>query len=1791
MENNNNTNNFVDISSETEQKKAFIDEKQQVLKEKRIEKKQKQKEKRVAIMDEFEEDDESGSNFNNAIDHITDGVTNESLSYGDNIDSLAYFDLTEVNNNTSNDDLHELLEMMQEELIAVCDNTKQQDKFEDFDLTEIDPDQVSTEELLEILEETQLKLRKLHNNIHDDKNNTKLLTDNDHNHNNSIDLSKETTSMAEYLEKEKFNNQNAFGKRNQRLPSTTDKNNEGKNIASSSEEKRLTTLKVPRAEDWMEYYIDGKLQVLLNQKQINPAQYIIKLNVISCHNLRTSDITSVSQPFVTIIAPDMDKYENQYKFTTYQTSRKKRTLNPIFNETFYLPLFQGDVEAILAIEKKKRPYNRKEKERCGLQIYVKNHDDEMGDHESLGDCMLWFSEMDLLPIQLDEKPTKITIRLSGKGSDDENNNNHNQTGLLDVKSGWSDGQKSPVNNKNISNITVEACICPTLTSLWEIEKRDQEEIQERLQLREEKRIRDEEARLMKEQEEKEEINRQKLQAIDEAKMKDRQRSDNPSRDRGLSAEDIATVKDLVKGILSKNEVKNHKNDQVDRHGSKFRAYLSLAKLARATNTLRTLVGRQMYGAGLSMALADLAHKMERMRCAAAALLASLGHDSHAGNIRLLKAHSGFQIDDIHIFWVPESLRDAYLDAGSRLKAEASQRERDGRRKLEQPKWWPPSEKGFVTFLRTKLSRALAKNVGTLDNKTFCDHTGEASPVQLICFPPSKPYEKKISKKGKGMAWFLSVLQEQAKNGNMFSLLNDLKSDEKHVGPSVEDFEAVLSQYEFRQSIDDYDFQRFISIFTIQIEASNGNVLVVVNLEEMKRALAVDKNTSMASNVDTNAGANIVNKTMELLQGLAHGGATVNVNEFTKEGLDRVYNMIDLNDDDTIDTKELLLVLQSFVNNNNDFNEIEEAALINHFDMSRTGKINRERFEDKIINFEKFDGNIDENNLFQKLADGDTADIDAGIMKWMPDPQIYLLGIRIPTQQPQGGTEDDNAYLRDRNGRAVSSQAAILGESEPNDGGATAKEIADIARLRKLFQRLDFDKVGSVTLDVLQNDEVFLELFGRRNTTSLLIHFKKSTPGNFDDMSSKRKDYRSTAITWEQFLDYRRFLLFTEKLRKQKEEEENFKNRPVQLFVIKPKDGMPRFKESIVQTQEETFINSNAEKIKFPTTYVSCKVHGEPKTQCLRFDVSLRPSDGSLYRLRLPMRTIIDARNDDDEDEIQLVQKKYTLEDIFTLEKDIVEPFLQKMILPKFHVHKGDDTIKLKDTICDVTTTWCNKNGYYLLRQIRKGKGIALVLKMKEPDMIAIRGLSIAQELYKQRRLPELWSVLQETTHHIIRSCPTSAARTIMETKALDQLISGYKKAKAMHVKSIKIQQKDKQVAKEAKAIFAMRDSIRTFRKSFINAIEAGHKRRVGIEQNAEAIRVESAPTYVERKTKRKIRDQKRLCRIVTGNRARIKRTVTTRLDHLQSVAKIRDETLQAHRKRQMDIEKQRQKDNFLIKQQQRIEKARAEQARAKEERQWMLQERRLKQKQEKMLRKEKAKLEEDRKQKNMLAGKARIEKRQAHLLALANADSDQDDTNHNTWHGNSIAKAKATFNHEQLLKFGEKIAIRRKALGVNNDARITNAQRYGYSDRENRNNDTDGVDNGVDNFDYGEELEDTMIEENNNEAGEESNVSTGNNTSRLQLQPQQAINKEELQRVEKERRRQANLARFNMDMLNQEQEEEYKDTKIEKGREIHEGEVNDEEIQRIEKEKRKQANLARFNRDMQTMGDNLQDYY
>ena len=316
-------------------------------------------------------------------------------------------------------------------------------------------------------------------------------------------------------------------------------------------------------------------------------------------------------------------------------------------------------------------------------------------------------------------------------------------------------------------------------------------------------------------------------------------------------------------------------------------------------------------------------------------------------------------------------------------------------------------------------------------------------------------------------------------------------------------------------------------------------------------------------MDSDDGHKIVQKTMSLLRDLASGGMSKNLNELSKSGLDRVYNMIDLNEDGTIDTAELLLVLKNFVNDDREFNDVEKAALLNHFDMSRTGKINRENFEDKILTFQPFDAStIDSIDLFKKLADEETADLDAKIMDWMPDPRTYLLGIRMPTQQPQGGMDDDNNYLRDKSGRAISSKAAILGDNEPNDGGATAKEIADISRLRKLFQRLDVEKRFSFA-GYAKGLEVFLELFGRKQTASLLIHFKKlSSPMGLIALQTKKSDEKvsnvratleSISITWEQLFGLQTVFDFTEKLRKQKEGGGKIQNSTCAAFCFEAKE--------------------------------------------------------------------------------------------------------------------------------------------------------------------------------------------------------------------------------------------------------------------------------------------------------------------------------------------------------------------------------------------------------------------------------------------------------------------------------------------------------------------------------------------------------------------------------------------------------------------------------------------------------------
>ena len=178
----------------------------------------------------------------------------------------------------------------------------------------------------------------------------------------NIDLSKETSKMAEHLEKLKASPTASLNSRVTTVGVNGQKNDDAKQQKPVflEEKDRLKELNLPKADEWIDAFVDGKLKALIDQSHINSTHRIMKVKLISCHNLRKSDTSPSTTPFVTLISPDMDRFERQYKFTTFQT-KKANSLNPIFNQTFFMPLYSGDVEASVAISKSGRPYNEKEK--------------------------------------------------------------------------------------------------------------------------------------------------------------------------------------------------------------------------------------------------------------------------------------------------------------------------------------------------------------------------------------------------------------------------------------------------------------------------------------------------------------------------------------------------------------------------------------------------------------------------------------------------------------------------------------------------------------------------------------------------------------------------------------------------------------------------------------------------------------------------------------------------------------------------------------------------------------------------------------------------------------------------------------------------------------------------------------------------------------------------------------------------------------------------------------------------------------------------------------------------------------------------------------------------------------------------------------------------------------------------------------------------------------------------------------------------------------------------------------
>ncbi len=1370
-------------------------------------------------------------------------------------------------------------------------------------------------------------------------------------------------------------------------------------------------LQLPNTEDWCGVFFQNKFQNDVNIGK-NLEKHMVVLEILRCKNLRNSDTSSKSDPFVSIRYPDMDKFERQSIFTTRRTEVVQNNLHPSFNKVFRFPLHEEDLNAIEQFqeggsralgaqgdEKAKlaeagvslvHPSSPSDKafKRFGVHISAFDHDSS-GDHDPLGETFVYFSQLATKPFLNDESESaRIELDLIGEGALEN------------------------------SSIIIRGWLQPPLSSLKAIE--ENEEMRKKV----------EEDRVQQEQNEKNQSESEKQAAVAAKRKVDRLIAMEQALTKegqyssiGISDKDVETVKQMVSKITSMQPSDN--NEEFDRDGVKFRSYLSLARLARTTNALRTLIGQLLIGSGVSMAMSDLAHKTPRLRRASASLLLSLVHNHHAGNTRILKSHSGFQIQDVHVFWIPESLRDAYLDAGSRRKAEDSQREKDGRRKRKPVSWWPPSEKGFVSFLKEKLKRSLSADNYDSSKEEICDHSYEESPLKIVCFPPAPAFRKKKGT-GNGMAWFLSELVDQSQNGTMFSVLrggedhiiveedtNEQGENEEKVetiakrNPTIPEFEEVLHRFKLRAGIDKIDFDRFVSIFT-QTEINGVKRL---NLNEMERAL-LPPSESTKDGYPSQANS-VLDRVIPFLKNLVRKGTSALANTATEQsneeeapieerGIYHIYKLSDANNDGKVSVKELVRVLSTLINGGNEFESEEAESLCSFFDRNGSGTIERDVFERSLTEWSVKAGASDRNDssIFSRLAAVEDADQDAQIVDWVPDPETFLLGFRLPQNMPEEAT---NLSPRSK------SLAQGISLSDPS---ADAREIADITRLRKIFESLNKDQTGRVSCKVLKNDRVFVELIGRSGALKIISHFQTEKGAVVDKTGE-------VCVSWDELVEYRRYLKYTEMVAIQQHEAEQLKTKPVHLFSMKPKrvfsqggkdtklDGLPRFREAIMDDRSSSLAANLA---KLPRTHVLVKIYGEPARQKIRFDCVLRPSDGSLYRARIPISKVLPAKD------------TYDISEILTLDKETIRPFLEFLVLPPHHIHAGDNT-KLRSTVPTSLEDWARQNKHILLRQVKKGQGMALLKKEKAPDAIALKGLQVGLELFKQNRKVEVWRLLEQTVHLIIKACPVSANRSILITRALDTLISQYKLAKSMSEGTDPSVSPNNNTSEHEKGLFLLRDSVRSFRKTYIAATSSMKSKR---REQLRRIQVLETPAFQNRRVKQLKRDKTALRRIVEENRRRVEKEKVRRVEAIQDQSAAREARLKEYTERVATRVKERKRAEFVTKQKNRMKERKLEHAKATEERKWMVQKRRLDAKRLAMEKKERKKAEELRDRKNKEAKQEVIKRQQAFLLAKAEKSFANKRKKSSGEHHKENRRPSEIHTHERLLKFGEKIAAQRK---------------------------------------------------------------------------------------------------------------------------------------------------------------------
>eukprot|EP00949_MAST-11_sp_MAST-11-sp1_P003005 g3005.t1 len=658
-----------------------------------------------------------------------------------------------------------------------------------------------------------------------------------------------------------------------------------------------------------------------------------------------------------------------------------------------------------------------------------------------------------------------------------------------------------------------------------------------------------------------------VRRISQRIKKERRRAERERRrkeklaDATIGDEERATVKELIRKLLQGQQIMTGADKQGsgvselagmtlrDVNGTKLRAYLSLYTLALTTKALQTAIGQEMRGTPLEVALSDLNCRVQRIRRAAAACLLALTQ-GNVSNQKLLSYMYGFGMKrkegmagDLHIFWIPQELRDEYLKAGAAHEDAALSSRRRQRRVV----WWPASEENFFLYLKERLASGLAQDAKEKNEYEFGEreHThAHTVPVMVTCYPPIPTFDarrrgwlrdhperttvfKDIARRvahvaatgRKGVRSGKVRMEDgrlQFSGGDVFGRIKVDADGKSRLGDIVN---VICGLW------DDHDVgpdRRLVShVIGCFADASSGTGQDVIRLEAFIEALEKSElNRHDRQRSDAQSPANILDRPMD-------GSEECVVSESREE---------DEDDDDDNDDEE-------------EENEEEKQEKEQEYG---NGDIGPDIDDDESLTSEA--GGFDE----------------AHLLRWIPDPKHHMLAFTVTAKRGLRGPSKSSS---------VSSDEANLRN-----------------RLRRIFERFERDEFGRVSLASLTEDPFFITALGEPKVSALRAFFK-----------DPRRNI--TRVSWVDICEYRRFVAYSDLIREQRQQAELLKSQVTQIHATN------------AELRCRGGAMSSSDGMKMAKKAVRVRIFFVPQEESLRFDVSLRPPDGSIYQTAVKLEQI------------------------------------------------------------------------------------------------------------------------------------------------------------------------------------------------------------------------------------------------------------------------------------------------------------------------------------------------------------------------------------------------------------------------------------------------------------------------------------------------------------------------------------------------------------------------------------------